>query len=218
MHQEQLAIRKRLEYVRLEILYEIACKGSDRSQASAGYSKAVIPKIVNQPKLLKMAGNLRLNIGCGEHCPPDLINVDVRELPGVDVVANATDLPFEPGSVSEIHSSHLVEHFPLEVFRRVLLPHWYALLQSGGLFSAIYPDWETMVKEYAKGTLSFPDFRMVLFGGQDHDGNFHFNMFDRPTMTRLLEETGFADVAYPVVGRRNGLCYEVQVAAMKPKG
>ena len=46
----------------------------------------------------------------------------MRDLPGVDVVAKAGDLPFEPGSVDEIYSAHLLEHFPQEAMRRRLLP------------------------------------------------------------------------------------------------
>jgi len=38
----------------------------------------------------------QLLIGCGERSSPDYINLDIRDLPGVDVVCDATDgLPFE---------------------------------------------------------------------------------------------------------------------------
>ena len=50
------------------------------------------------------------------------VNVDMRELPGIDVVATVDDLPFEPGTLDEIFSSHTLEHFPQEVLRRQLLP------------------------------------------------------------------------------------------------
>jgi ubiquinone/menaquinone biosynthesis C-methylase UbiE len=61
--------------------------------------------------------SLRLNLGSGNRPLPGYVNVDVRERPGVDVVADAVALPFEDDSVAEVQASSLLEHFrdPYEV-------------------------------------------------------------------------------------------------------
>ena len=53
----------------------------------------------------------KLNVGCGSDIREDYLNVDARELPGVDVVADVRQLPFEPRSVDELYASHTIEHF-----------------------------------------------------------------------------------------------------------
>ena len=58
---------------------------------------------------------VRLHLGCGRDVRPGWINLDGREGPGIDVVANLDDcantpLPFEDDSVDEFLASHLLEH------------------------------------------------------------------------------------------------------------
>jgi ubiquinone/menaquinone biosynthesis C-methylase UbiE len=70
---------------------------------------------------------LRLNLGSGNRPLPGYVNVDSRELPTVDVVADVRSLPFVEGSAVEIAASSLLEHFrdPYEVLdeiHRVLAP------------------------------------------------------------------------------------------------
>ncbi len=205
---------ERIEFVRREIMFEMAYGGAavKRGQAKpAG-------RIVNQDRVdeQRRAGHVRLNIGCG-HIPLDgYINVDMRELPGVDIVAEAADIPVEPGSISEIFSAHLMEHFPQEEIRRRLLPYWRDLLVEGGLFRAIVPDGEAMLAGAAAGTYPFEDFREVLFGAQDYDGDFHYNMFTPESLSILLQEAGFRDVVVPVKGRPNGKCFEFEIQATRP--
>jgi predicted SAM-dependent methyltransferase len=147
---------------------------------------------------------------------PEYVNVDMRELQGVDVLAEAGALPFEPGTVDEVSSEHLVEHFPQEDLRRRVLSHWYSLIKPGGRLRAITPDGEAMLTGLAQGNYAFDDFREVLFGSQDYDGDFHFNLFTPDTLRRLVEEAGFTAVEIPVRGRRNGQCFEFELVAQVP--
>jgi len=213
LKQEQLALAERLEFIRREILFEVRRQQAGRElQASSP-----IPRIVNRSKVEAAMGHLQLNLGCG-HIPLEgFINVDARELDGVDVVADVSDLPFEAGSVELIHSAHLLEHFPPDQLQRVLLPYWFSLLRPGGIFTAVVPDSETMLAEYAAGRISFEELREVTYGSQEYEGNFHFNMFSQASLVQALQETGFVDVRMTVTGRRNGLCYEMKVEARKPE-
>ena len=70
---------------------------------------------------------LRLNLGSGNRPLEGFVNVDARELPTVDTVADVRSLPFSDGSAIEIEASSLLEHFrnPYEVLDeiyRVLAP------------------------------------------------------------------------------------------------
>jgi ubiquinone/menaquinone biosynthesis C-methylase UbiE len=54
---------------------------------------------------------VRLDIGCGRSKFKGTLGVDIVPLPGVDVVADLTrGLPFRDNSISEIYTSHTLEH------------------------------------------------------------------------------------------------------------
>lgn len=72
---------------------------------------------------------LELDVGCGSNKRrPDLVGVDSRSCPGVDVVCDVNQgLPFDNGTVDTIYSSHFLEHVDdlehtLGEFLRVLKP------------------------------------------------------------------------------------------------
>ncbi|GGF26229.1 hypothetical protein GCM10011611_35370 [Aliidongia dinghuensis] len=203
---------ERIDFIRKEVLLEIRY-GNHPASAKPG---KVTPKIINSIKIAEMAARgLRLNLGCGHIPMEQYINVDLRELPSVDVVAEVDDLPFEAETVSEIYSAHLIEHFPQEHFRRRLLPYWRSLLADHGVLHVVAPDGEAMLDGIAKRTYAFSDFREVLFGGQDYDGDFHYNMFTPDTLAEMLAEVGFKDITCLAKGRRNGACFEFEMTAKR---
>jgi len=97
-----------------------------------------------------------------------------------------------------------------------LLPYFFNLLKEGGEFHAVVPDAEAMIREYSSGHYSYDDMREVLYGAQDYDGDFHFNMFTPLELNNLLVEAGFINVTVLDQGRKNGKCYEFEVLAKKP--
>lgn len=213
-----VAIWERIEFVRCEMMHEMKY-GRQALGTAALHTELnhVEPKIISIKKVAsaRQAG-LKLNLGCG-HLPLEgYVNVDRRELPGVDVVADVGDLRFDEGSVREIFSAHLLEHFPEEMLRRRLIPTWRSLLAPEGIFRAIVPDGEAMLAGMAAGTYSFSHFRQVLFGAQEYDGDFHFNLFTPDSLCGLLEETGFTEIRVNARARPNGRCFEFEVSAVKP--
>lgn len=205
----------RVEFVRRELMYEMRHGGS--SPSAEGDTLEVEPKVVNGDKLTAARqGQLRLNLGCG-HIPLEgYLNVDRRDLAGVDIVSEVSNLPLERGEVDEIFSSHMLEHFPQEQLRRELLPYWKSLLKPGGKLAAVVPDAEAMIREYGAGRYDYDDMREVMYGAQDYDGDFHFNMFTPSHLGRLLQEAGFADIEVHAAGRRNGKCFEFEISARNP--
>jgi predicted SAM-dependent methyltransferase len=209
--------RERIEYIRKEIMLEqlYGRAGETPSAPSGDDGNFVTPRVTNQQKVRAMEGNLRVNVGAGHITRDDYLNVDSRELPGIDIVADVRQLPFQPEQLKELYSAHLLEHFPVEELRKVILPRWVSMLEDGGKLVSVVPDVETMVSEQAAGRMPFDDFVEVMYGGQEYAGDFHFSGFSKETLTRLLEDVGLEDVKVVEEGRRNGACYEMEIEAVR---
>ena len=211
---------ERVELIRAEVMNELrygsADSGGGRGGAKPGEVGSQPAKVVNAAALSPADGNVRLNLGAGHIAMEGFVNVDIRELPGIDVVANVDDLPFEQGSLAEIFSAHTLEHFPEEELRRRLLPYWIGLLRPGGTFRAVVPDMEAMTKAYSKGKMPFDTLRSVAYGGQEYAGDFHFTGFTPDSLSALLEEAGLVDATVVAKGRKNGDSLECEVQATRP--
>jgi hypothetical protein len=208
---ELASSKERLEFVRLELFEQM------QSGASlAAKSSAVHAEILNQEKYDRavQSGCLRLNIGCGHKPAPEYLNVDRRSLPGVDIVAEAAALPFEPGSLQEIYAAHLLEHFTQAQLPK-LLSYWRDLLAPEGMLKVVVPDAEAMIAAYIQGHMPFHDLREVTFGAQDYDDDFHQTMFTPGTLSQLLALSGFSRVTALAVNRVNGKCREMEFKAVK---
>lgn len=206
----------RFEFVRRELFVELrmllAATGEGEAPAT------VQPRILQPAKVeaMRTGGGLRLNVGCGHKPDPQRINVDMRELPGVDVIAAADALPFEPGELREIFSAHVLEHFTQDTLQRRLLPAWVALLRPGGELRAVVPDAQAMLAAHAAGRMDFETLRLVTFGGQEYAGDFHHTMFTPQSLAALFERAGLAQVRIEAQGRPNGACLECEVVGVRP--
>jgi hypothetical protein len=200
---------QRMEAIRSEFMHELRW-----GAAKPAATEEIAPQIVNQDALV--AGELRLNLGCGTLPIPGFANVDMRLLPGVDIVAPAGALPVDSGSVTELFSAHFLEHFSEEELRRTLLPYWTSLLKPGGVFRAIVPDFEMMVSAWIEDSITFANLRSVIFGGQEYEGDFHYTMFTVESMTAILGDSGLVDIQVVERGRQNGDCMEMEVTASRP--
>ena len=116
----------RFEFVRRELFLEMRMLLGAGGDGSA--SAPLQPRILQQARVdaMRAGGGLRLNVGCGHKPDPQRLNVDMRELPEVDIIAAADALPFAQGELQEIFSSHVLEHFPQDTLQRSLLPAWWA--------------------------------------------------------------------------------------------
>ena len=213
------AIAERVEFVRQEIMFEFRYAAPG---AASGANRSAPPGVAHVERdeaalaAIDWDAPIRLNVGAGNIPKEGYTNVDLRPLVGIDLVADLRGLPFDPGAVEEIYAAHVLEHFPEEELRRVVLPHWNRLLGRGGLLTVVVPDAESMLHAHAAGELSFDDLRLVTFGLQEYEGDFHFTMFSHASLSHLLKEGGFTDVEVVEAGRRNGLCLEMVVQARTP--
>jgi len=66
----------------------------------------------------------KLNLGCGKDIRKGYINLDLKKLPGVDIVHNINKkFPFKTNSFDEIYASHILEHVDDLIFTMEEL-HW----------------------------------------------------------------------------------------------
>jgi predicted SAM-dependent methyltransferase len=205
----------RVEFVRRELMFEMRYGAT--APGANGEQMAATSEILEPAKVeaARQGSGIRLNLGCGHVPLPGYLNVDRRALPGVDVVAEVDQLPFAKGEVAEICSAHLLEHFPLEQLRRELLPYWVSLLRADGVFRAIVPDGANMARAFASNEYPFENLRQVTFGGQDYDGDFHYNMFSVDSLGQLLRDAGFTRIEVVAENRENGGCKEFEIVAAR---
>jgi glycogen(starch) synthase len=174
------------------------------------------PRIVDPDGLravVEDADGLRVNLGCGEKPLDGYVNVDARALPGVHVVGDVRRLPFEAGSVKELMSAHLIEHFRQHQLATVILPYWRSLLAPDGVLRTICPNWAVLIEQLNRGDLSFEDFKTVTFGLQDYSGDDHFAMYSPETLSEVLEQAGFTDIEVVAQARQNGLSPDMELLA-----
>lgn len=85
---------------------------------------------------------IRLDIGCGANKQPGFVGIDVRPLPGVDIVHNLESYPWPlPDScVLTACSSHLVEHIQPHggIFIGFMNEAW-RVMRDGGEFAIVCP-------------------------------------------------------------------------------
>ena len=109
----------------------------------------------------------KLNVGCGRDIRSDFVNLDVVQLPGVNVVHDleAFPWPFEDSTFDEIHLINVLEHLP-ETIRT--LEELHRISKPGATVIVRVPFWNspdmladpTHKKSFSERTLNFfdPDF------------------------------------------------------------
>lgn len=207
------SLKDRLELVRCELFEEIRSV----SPAPASGKEKPASHVLNQKKFgdAIARNDIRLNVGCGHKPLADYINVDLRNLPGVDVVADIRDLPVLRGTVTEIRAAHLLEHFTELELKKSILPYWHAVLASQSTLRLVVPDAIAMFQALGAGEMPFAMLREVTFGAQDYGEDFHYTMFSESSLGALLQEAGFIHVETVATNRVNGNCREMEILARK---
>ncbi|OIO68660.1 MAG: methyltransferase [Zetaproteobacteria bacterium CG12_big_fil_rev_8_21_14_0_65_55_1124] len=115
-----------------------------------------------------MGSNMYVQYGCGWNAPQDWRNFDASPtlyfermpLVGKLYTKNKTrfphnvefgdiveGLPISDGSCKGVYCSHVLEHLPLDDFRKALRNTW-RILEVGGLFRLVLPDLEFAIQRY----------------------------------------------------------------------
>jgi len=147
------------------------------------------------------AGVRRLNWGCGEHPEPGWLNSDIKDVPGIDVVADVrAGLPLETGSIDYITSIHALPELPYPDLVPAL-QELHRVLKPGGVLRLALPDLDRGIAAYQNGDADYfhvPDddartigakfvTQMVWYG-------YSRSLFVLDFVEELLERAGFARV------------------------
>jgi len=147
-----------------------------------------------------------LNLGCGERVykeyplGSECINFDSRtNLDVVDLIGDVRDLQmFKDGEFDYILASDIIEHFTIEDIKG-FLKEWARVLTRFGTLEIRTPNIKWAAAYYlTNGNAEFVSFHM--FGGQDYSTNFHYVMFDRAWLLRILKPFGFEEESYTEEG------------------
>ncbi len=136
---------------------------------------------------------MKLHLGCAEKHIDGFINIDVRDLPGVDIIDNIITLEkFKESSADLIYVSHVLEHTKRFEYTSVL-QRWYDILKEGGVLRIAVPDIEAVFNHYNKHR-DFKKLHGFLWGGQTYDQNFHYMGWTFDTLKEDLEKIGFKNI------------------------
>jgi len=140
-------------------------------------------------------GKVLVHIGCGTTNSPEFINVDARPLAHVhiatDDITSLTD--FRTGTVDLVYMCHILEHIKECDLRRVL-SEMKRVLKFGGVLRLSVPDFDKLVEVYNACGRDIDAIEKQLMGGQDHEYNIHYCVFNHRRMSELLKEVGFSEV------------------------
>lgn len=126
-------------------------------------------------------------IGCGEYPMEGAVNVDIRDLPGVDVVADAKSLPFDDNSMEGVASRNIIEHFDRFEIKKVL-KEWYRVVKQGGFVQFETVDMGRAMDQWR----SIPTENLLdcMYGAQTYPENFHKMLMTERILIQLFEEVG----------------------------
>lgn len=148
--------------------------------------------------VLELTKEIKLNLGgAGEgkasYRVPGFLTVDLRNEGDTDIVSNVRDLSmFENGSVDEIYSSNVLEHFP-HTDTVDVLKEWCRVLKPAGKLWLSVPDLMASMKLLQKaGQTDWVTF--LLYGDQLHPLNYHYINFSFGYLAKKVMEAGFSDI------------------------
>ncbi|MGV0984984.1 MAG: class I SAM-dependent methyltransferase [Limnohabitans sp.] len=131
---------------------------------------------------------MKLDIGAGK--------VGLRGFTGVDkyvgtaaVQADATVLPFPPDSVEEVYCSHTLEHLSYADAPKALA-EMMRVLEPGGRATVVVPNMDFVAAVWLHGgDRSYA--KQIVFGSQEHEGEFHRNGWRAADLRADMEAAGF---------------------------
>lgn len=106
--------------------------------------------------VVKPSEPVKLDIGCGKNKQAGFTGIDRLKFDGVDVVMDVGSerLPYGDSTVSEIYTSHFVEH--LDAFERIhFVNEAYRVLQKDGKLTIVTPHWASC-RAYGDPTHKWP--------------------------------------------------------------
>ena len=115
---------------------------------------------------------IKVDLGCGKRKKEGFIGVDPDPNSEADIVASALDIPLEDGTVDEVFSVHVLEHFDMGEAKQ-FFSEIYRILKKGG-------------KAYVRGDTDWTKKRLLK---KDPT---HKHRYSVKEVKAILEPIGFA--------------------------
>lgn len=144
--------------------------------------------------LIKDRQQVKLNLGAGNVVLPDYINIDIREMSGIDLVSNISELSFISNEmVDQIYTSHALEHVSHQSVLKVI-DEWYRVLKPGGRLTLCVPDFDKIINIYRQTNNNIWNIKSPLMGEQDYSDNVHYSVYNFEYLEEILKHVGFKTV------------------------
>lgn len=139
---------------------------------------------------------IKLNLGCCDLPLEGYINIDESDSPHIkaDLKADALNLSshFEPNTVDEIFTAHLLEHLtPTQAEEAIV--HWKSLLKPGGVLAIVTPDFHYLAKSYLEGGIPLDEMTNLYVFSYVQE-SLHRSLWDQANLFQLLMRHGFKDL------------------------
>jgi SAM-dependent methyltransferase len=138
-----------------------------------------------------MNDKVLINVGCGSKNYLGFVNVDAVSAPHVDVVTNdLSKLPFDSNHADLIYMCHVLEHVKMNELNAVLV-EMHRVLKVGGILRISVPGFDELIAFYKRSGGNIDSILLQLMGGQNHEYNFHYSVFNARRLANLLDCAGF---------------------------
>jgi predicted SAM-dependent methyltransferase len=138
---------------------------------------------------------VRLHVGAGRERLEGWVNVDIQDLPGVDVVADVTEgLDFV--DVEAVYAEHFLEHLRIDDAVN-FLAECHRILRPGGWLRLSTPNLDWVWLTHYR-TDADPDWkeRQAIIANRAFHGWRHRFLWNRELLGRALSACGFDDVTW----------------------
>ena len=136
---------------------------------------------------------MKLKLGAGQEPEHGYINVDIRDLPNIDVVSDVMFLKFPANYFSEIKAIDILEHLTF-VNCKLLLRRCYGWLEPNGIINIQVPNLDFLFK-FVESTGEHEAMRWIY--GSDGEGDtkhafgFHKWGYTRKSLSDILLNIGY---------------------------
>lgn len=175
---------------------------------------AISPTHRRAVRALMARQNLKLHLGCGNNAMPGWTNLDcyppaLRAGVEILVLDMRRGLPCADRSADALYSEHFLEHVPLGIVRRTLLPECFRVLAPGGAIRIGVPDGEFYVRGYLSGAVEQTGGMLpMMWINHVARSSQHQYLYDYQTLEHLLGEAGFVGLRRAVANDSTNADFE----------
>jgi glycosyltransferase involved in cell wall biosynthesis len=161
-------------------------------------AEMILPQLINE-HIWREGTPLKLHLGCGENHFDGYVNIDyppdehtVQTNRAADIFADITQLAFPPGTVDEVRSHHVFEHFDRSKALAQII-RWTSWLKMGGTLTIETPDFWGSIESL----ISKPEYVVQqgilrhIFGSHEASWAYHYDGWYEEKFIHVLSCFGY---------------------------